>query len=349
MDNQDSAIASHVENATRQKVVFVAFDQATISQLLVYLSDQNLSVECVNSLDILTTIRLENQINVAIFSDSLPLEDLTSQVRMFSQTMQLIYYSSTAYSGKQVQDIWKAGFNELIDSAMPLEEQNARVLNQLSLYHDVQGKNTRLDELQLQYELAMQRCDELELLAKADPITGLYNRRYMVRKLQEEASRLQRTKSAFSMLLIDLDDFSGLNSIESREIGDRILQDIGATLTNSCRTYDVVGRWSGDQFLMLLPETDLTWALVVAERCRKNIANYVLVRSENHLVNVTASVGVAEYRLADGVGDSMHRVELALREAKQRDRNCVVFNNVIDGLNIFQIYSPGQQKLSEHE
>lgn len=264
--------------------------------------------------------------------------------RLLPHLHQLTSAPVLAWADEQAADtLLQNGLDEVIAPSMELTEQGERCLNQLRLGRKLQQSQEDYQELMGRYELSLKRNDELELLAKADPMTGLYNRRYMLRKLQEEASRNQRSRHTFSVLICDLDHFGALNEREGRDVGDRVLQEIALTLTNSCRTYDVIARWGADQFLLLLPETDLTWALVVAERCRRNVERYQFKNGERQ-IDLRVTTGVAEFRQADGVGGCMRRAEQALKEGKQRGRNCIVYCDVTGSGTSFQLYTTSEPR-----
>jgi len=183
-------------------------------------------------------------------------------------------------------------------------------------------------ELHERYENLLKQNEELEFLSKADALTGLFGRRYMMRKLQEEAARTQRTGHIYTTLICSLDGFEELDDKLGKIIGDQIIKEIAAVVTTSCRTYDIVARWSDDQFMLLLPETDMTWALVVAGRCRRNVERYQFV-SEGEAIKLTLTVGMSEYRQSDGPGGCIRRTEYALREGKQRGGNSIVFSSIV--------------------
>lgn len=158
-------------------------------------------------------------------------------------------------------------------------------------------------------------------LATTDELTGLYNRREMIRRLYEEYARSIRYKSHFSVAIIDLDHFKCINDSYGHEVGDRVLKAVGATLKSTMRDVDSVGRFGGEEFLALLPNTKLTGALSWAERARKAIEAYEYEGLRGQ--KVTASFGIAELKQAEKVDSLLRRADIALYEAKLKGRNRV--------------------------
>ncbi|MCG5527993.1 MULTISPECIES: sensor domain-containing diguanylate cyclase [Halorhodospira] len=161
---------------------------------------------------------------------------------------------------------------------------------------------------------------ELERQAQHDPLTGTSNRRRMDHVLHDERERALRYQDPLSLLIIDGDGFKQINDTYGHEAGDLLLHE----LVQSCfrpqlRTADHLGRWGGDEFLVVLPQTDESGAIDVAERIRERVAT--LQPGPGH---VTVSIGIATYRPPEATGAWLRRADLALYEAKRTGRNRVV-------------------------
>jgi diguanylate cyclase (GGDEF)-like protein len=168
---------------------------------------------------------------------------------------------------------------------------------------------------------------ELVQLAFKDELTGQYNHRFWVKRLQEEVDRSVRYQHVFTVVAVGLDGFSKFNETYGFALGDSILRGLGHWLKKSLRTCDLVARPGGDQFFLLLPETGMDGAKLVAEKLRRGVEQFEFVTDAGvkELKNrITASVGVAGYP-DHGlmIEQVMERMNLALHHAKSRGGNRV--------------------------
>jgi len=137
--------------------------------------------------------------------------------------------------------------------------------------------------------------ERLLKLTVTDERTNLLNDRYLKRRLAEEFKRSQRYGTPLSVALLDLDHFKQVNDKYGHDCGDQVLRDFGRLLTENARTTDIVGRFGGEEFLIVLPNTDGIRAAIVAERIRKAAEEHVYKHRE-FLVRITVSAGVASFR-----------------------------------------------------
>ncbi len=165
----------------------------------------------------------------------------------------------------------------------------------------------------------LEKNQELQRLAVTDCLTGLYNRLKLDQVLEEELSRSQRYATPFALLLLDLDHFKAVNDQHGHQTGDLMLQQIAALLGESARSTDAVGRWGGEEFLLVCRNTDLDGAGTLAENLRQKIASHDFPR----LGQRTASFGIAAYRQGDSITEMLARADTALYLAKDRGRNRV--------------------------
>ncbi len=171
----------------------------------------------------------------------------------------------------------------------------------------------------------------LEQMASTDPLTRIYNRRVFLMWAEKELTRGQRTGTPFSVLIVDLDHFKQINDCFGHQAGDQALCAVVEKMQDSVRGIDVLGRWGGEEFAVLLPGAAADAALLVAQRVRRNIERILLPGSgirngeRVQMISVTASVGVATYRgVDDNVHTMMDRADMALYQAKAAGRNCVL-------------------------
>jgi diguanylate cyclase (GGDEF)-like protein len=160
---------------------------------------------------------------------------------------------------------------------------------------------------------------ELERLSVTDKLTGIFNRNKLDDVLSYELSNAARYDRTFSLILGDIDHFKAVNDRFGHITGDAVLKDFGVLLRSSCRCIDTVGRWGGEEFLIICPETKIDGAWGLAERIRRIVADHPFPISKR----VTISFGVAEYRRGDDAAALLKRADEALYAAKNRGRNCV--------------------------
>ena len=171
-------------------------------------------------------------------------------------------------------------------------------------------------------ELAASRTEARLLAAQAlrDPLTGLPNRRALDDELDRQLARADRHGHPLSVALIDLDHFKSVNDRLGHHAGDRALVAAGRRLAAAVRQEDYVGRWGGEEFLLIAAHTGHDQAVELAERCRHQIAD----RASSGVGAMTASFGVATRSRGDGARSLVKRADRALYEAKRQGRDCVV-------------------------
>lgn len=170
--------------------------------------------------------------------------------------------------------------------------------------------------------------EELLRLAATDPLTGAFNRREFTAIADREALRASRYHHALSVMILDLDHFKKLNDTYGHAAGDKALQRFTTLCCNTLRNVDIFGRWGGEEFVALLPETDVEGAAIIAERLRKVIENSSFTYNE-HKISFTVSIGVAQYKDNEiSIDGPLGRADSAVYDAKKSGRNCIsVYRN----------------------
>ncbi len=163
--------------------------------------------------------------------------------------------------------------------------------------------------------------EQLEKMAVTDALTGLYNRRHIYDRLRQESDKYERYSSRFSLLMFDIDFFKRINDTYGHQFGDIILKKVADAIQLSVRNVDIVGRYGGEEFIVILPEIQFKGALTVAERIRENVEN---ITTEVTDFKVTVSGGVAEF-LGGDVEELVKKVDQSLYRAKESGRNCIRF------------------------
>ena len=215
----------------------------------------------------------------------------------------------------------------------PFTDGERQVLHEVfGLIRQAEESEARFRELE-QRMLSLQR-ENLDLIVKnrnltevssRDTLTGLYNRWYVIEKLDTEINRSLRHGSPMSLLMLDLDHFKRINDTYGHGIGDEVLKSVGKTLRDSCRVYDVPGRYGGEEFCVVLPETRTGNTAVVAERIRTRL-EATEMQFGDVAVRVTTSIGIAGVDCVPEEGTLspaalIERADRALYSAKSRGRN----------------------------
>ena len=165
---------------------------------------------------------------------------------------------------------------------------------------------------------------ELERQATTDSLTGVANRRHFLNCALKEIKRCERHDCTLSLLMLDIDHFKAVNDTYGHAMGDTTLKAFAQTCLEELRTSDLFGRIGGEEFALLLVETDVETACKVAERIRVRVEKIKLFAKDGRPMHITTSIGVAELRLrAETVSDLMIRADQALYNAKNLGRNRV--------------------------
>ncbi len=163
----------------------------------------------------------------------------------------------------------------------------------------------------------------LEETARRDALTGLLNRRGFLELAQREVVRARRGKTALSIVLLDIDHFKRVNDSHGHAVGDETLRVLSGVLVASVRNQDLVGRWGGEEFVLLLPETSVAGAAMVAEKIRRSVAEQVQQTGAKP-PPVTVTLGVTELGDSRSLDEAVHRADVALYQGKAAGRNRVV-------------------------
>ncbi|WP_170827042.1 sensor domain-containing diguanylate cyclase [Magnetovibrio blakemorei] len=167
--------------------------------------------------------------------------------------------------------------------------------------------------------------EELRSLATLDGLTGAYNRRHFLYKAATEVPRSQRYEHPLTVLMIDLDLFKQVNDTYGHGGGDEVLRRFVEIVRKSLRGPDVLGRIGGEEFALMLPETNIAGAITLAERMRTDLQN-TAIPWDKRTIKVTASIGIAMLNKADkDIHDILARADRALYNAKAAGRNCVMY------------------------
>ena len=163
---------------------------------------------------------------------------------------------------------------------------------------------------------ADKRVNELEQLAFRDALTGLPNRRYFTMKVEQGLDEHRRFGRPFGLLMLDIDRFKQVNDAHGHEVGDALLKAVSKTLAQGLRPIDVVGRWGGEEFLVLMPDLDAVELGDLAERCRV-LSAQSSVTANGSCVSATASIGATVLTAGDNAESAIRRVDELMYESKR--------------------------------
>jgi diguanylate cyclase (GGDEF)-like protein len=168
---------------------------------------------------------------------------------------------------------------------------------------------------------------ELTIEIQRDALTGAHSRRYVLEHLDHMLHSKQRQSDIkFCIAMLDLDHFKKVNDNYGHLVGDRLLRYVAVAMQQSIRSIDLLGRYGGEEFLIIFPDTDIKTACLIAERVRNNIAAKPFV-VDNHRLSITTSIGVSEYHHPEKSENILQRADMALYAAKHSGRNCLKCQN----------------------
>ncbi len=165
--------------------------------------------------------------------------------------------------------------------------------------------------------------EKLEQLSRTDPLTGLSNRRDMIEKINLEIKRVCRSNEVFSFILIDIDYFKQVNDTYGHDAGDAILWGVSNLLRNEARETDTISRWGGEEFLILLPNSDTDGAIATAEKFRECVQNKEFLYDEQR-IKITLTLGVSTWQNGLTYEQLLIMADSALYQGKKFGRNRVV-------------------------
>lgn len=213
-------------------------------------------------------------------------------------------------------------------SCQPDFDENEKLLGFSAIESDVSREKELRMDLQKKIEDGRILQEKLRYFATHDELSGMSNRRYFIKQAESEMARCRRHGHAMCVILADLDHFKAVNDTHGHAAGDAVIQAFAELCDNTLRSHDLASRIGGEEFAILLPETDLEGGLVLAERLRQTLADTTLTINSKS-VAVTASFGVTMALPEDkDVGVILARADKAMYKAKSQGRNRVFSESV---------------------
>ena len=244
----------------------------------------------------------------------------------------MLFFRDTVKQGRQFTD-WSIA--DKIDSPLFFLDGNGISLGTLAgtfllvaivyaVYNSVREDQLRQAALEQEKLELLHESNRMRHYAEHDGLTGLLNRRVLVERLGEEMVRSRRDETPLSVIIADVDHFKKVNDAFGHLAGDLVLKEIGKVFTHTLRPYDCVGRYGGEEFLLVLPNCGIESALIRGEQLREAVQS-AHIRDGETLLRVTASFGVASVLPSHDETEAVIRaVDTALYRAKSSGRNCVV-------------------------
>ncbi len=188
---------------------------------------------------------------------------------------------------------------------LPMRNREGSIVGAVQVFSDATAKRN-----------VEKRVTELEHLAYRDALTALPNRRYLELKVEQGLEEHRRFGRLFGLLLFDVDRFKQVNDSHGHDVGDALLKAVANTLVQGLRTVDIIGRWGGEEFLVLMPDLDALALGDLAERCRVLIAQSSVMKGTSR-VAVTASIGATVLSHTDSAAASIRRADELMYQSKR--------------------------------
>ncbi|MGH7273280.1 MAG: diguanylate cyclase [Nitrospiria bacterium] len=214
----------------------------------------------------------------------------------------------------------QGGANDYITKPFESAELVARIKN-LLMMKELQ------DELAKKNKALELTNKKLEQLSVTDELTGLWNRRYLWERLAEEIAKTRRYNLTLSCLMSDIDNFKTINDRYGHITGDTVLSEIARLLKNQCRSHDLLARFGGEEFIMVLYQTGMEGAVQLAHRLVKTVDSHPFIAENQKTLKTTISIGVATYSpqtMTNG-NDLIKKADESLYQAKRKGKNRVGF------------------------
>jgi len=234
-----------------------------------------------------------------------------------------VIFITSASTSRDVVKGFEAGGQDYIIKPFHYSELRARIKVHLDLKRSKETLLKYAKELETKNQELNDLLAKLETVAMTDFLTGLVNRRHMTQRIKAEATDLNAKQGKITFIMADIDEFKKVNDTYGHECGDLVIKEVADMIKSVVREEDVIARWGGEEFLMMLPGIDLEGGKIVAERIRRGIETTDFSYQEK-VLSMTITLGVAELDPTLGIDASIKKADEALYKGKHQSKNCVV-------------------------
>ncbi len=220
---------------------------------------------------------------------------------------------------------FEAGGADYVTKPFNGVELLARVKTRLDLKRSQEALKSAYQKLKATNEKLLKSQEKLEMVARTDTLTKLSNRFDIIEKMENEKIRFERSQKPFSFILCDIDNFKLFNDQYGHDCGDFVLVSLAERIRSRVRKQDGVSRWGGEEFLLLLPETDLEGGRILAESLRETVSSNCYEYDE-HKLEITMTFGVSSFSQIENIEQCIKMADSALYKGKSLGKNCVVLS-----------------------
>ena len=220
---------------------------------------------------------------------------------------------------------FEAGGADYVTKPFNGVELLARVKTRLDLKRSQEALKSAYQKLKATNEKLLKSQEKLEMVARTDTLTKLSNRFDIIEKMENEKIRFERSQKPFSFILCDIDNFKLFNDQYGHDCGDFVLVSLAERIRSRVRKQDGVSRWGGEEFLLLLPETDLEGGRILAESLRETVSSNCYEYDE-HKLEITMTFGVSSFSQVENIEQCIKMADSALYKGKSLGKNCVVLS-----------------------
>lgn len=246
--------------------------------------------------------------------------EVCTKIKAIDKTKDIpVIFISALTDSSDIVKGFECGGVDYITKPFKKEEVLARVKTHLEL------KRSK-EKLQLAYQQLQAAYEELKLAARTDPLTKLSNRRDIIEKMEYEKTRFERSNIAFTLILSDIDDFKQFNDKFGHDCGDFVLTSVADVIRSRVRKQDTTARWGGEEFLILLPETDLEGGKILAEAIHDKLSHHQFHYKGQDL-RISMTFGVSIHVKGETIDDTIKKADQALFRGKKDGKNRIVVSD----------------------